>query len=1504
MDRLWPKHEKQLYKELYRVFHPSTYKESYNTPNSYWIHTIYETLSEALEDGQKYGLLPTSTDITNDDSIPELWDKLSIEDDSYFNWSSGILLFDVLYDIVEEFRCYCGENGIDPNCEGKCMDDFPPKYDDRYEGDLKQIYYVLHDYMLELVNAGIPVGELIDEYKLKKINLVDNNTNTVESDEILDEGFNVDKVSGTSPDVEKGDKIIITNNDTGVDIPLFTELEVKESSELNMNGFTYKVQYVNHQTEYDSGGVGTVTLPLKHFADGHEKPIYNRSEISWLKVYDDENLNESEIKDRTQVNPELKIGDVIMVIDVDGEHDRMPERYGRYKVIEAKQGNVTHEFYYYDIVPVDVDCDNLFKCDYLHKIKTLYRGDTWVYTTKPIAAKVGRKTISEGINIDKVQSVMDWAGLVPGVGDIIDFINAIIYLGRGKEAMAFLSVVAIIPVVGSVVSLPFRALFKFIPIEAITKMISTILKGGGKTGAELLIKVGGEKVPLLLNDVLIVVKDNSTGIFEAIDKLNAPFRAAGKVNKKVEEWGMTKIKGLNGFFRRLVDEPLSNVGKLNKVAFKQWKDLMTDAEYYKIISDSKKWPKDVVDHMENNLPMTLRKELADERMAGLSASHKEPEWFKSMNINGGKNAKPTLIKVEDLLKNDEATTKLMALSPQEDLDLINRRYGTNYKSDIVHDSDPGRVQRYSELDAGTAAPSTMIDGEITFGVGRVKAAILRGDDHVRVWTVNSNASLLNEHKQSKVNPQLMIGDEIIVIDVGEKNRSKRMFGGPGSETRPDKYIRYFVTKVYEDDKRGFHYGLNRPDVDVTDPNNPGVWDKTSTHKYLYPGIDTWMFNPKGQTMRYEDAFQPDHYLSNEEYEELYGDDGMDDEGGYLYEHKQSKLNPELMVGDEVTVINADKSYGTMNTAERFKDYVVTGIKQSNQTQEMYYNIIPIDVTEDQLLDRVLDGGENPKREHLYPTDTWMLRKGFRGGEVVYESEGSKEEHSNSSNIPTLFQKTLTDMGVQLKFVGTFGFGISGMFSMVKDVLEGRYPSLSEGEIILIFLSAMSYMSIDLVTEVKKLNQQIQSRNLTEYVSKVAEVLTDFERVAIKIGEKSGFVVSSLSELLGYTFLLVPILDITNKLISENAFDVVSLASYLKGIVISIGIFYIRNVFNSLVLRLRNIKKQEQENEEEYYPEDETIDESYINGRKVSDRWSKSNLITESEISELSLLDPTNNNHLGWMVNEVTKQNWANINILSEIDKFHNSKKLFTKNTISSVIEGLDGEYTDILESPTDINSYKSITELSLITNKVIKKSKLYEDTYMARIAEKATTDVVKDVFDVIRVYDGGEDEFILPDYYSDIDGDEYDYGTLKFNVWVRLFEDNINDSFTIDAYTTGQYNDTVELIVVLGEDFTDKDYENLYIVLSEYVRHEIEHVLQEIDPERPDIPENKDGLTPFEYYTQKHEVDAQKVGFKRRAKMEDRPIEDVIRDYIEYRQSIDQLSDTEKQELVSKLTNP
>jgi hypothetical protein len=469
------------------------------------------------------------------------------------------------------------------------------------------------------------------------------------------------------------------------------------------------------------------------------------------------------------------------------------------------------------------------------------------------------------------------------------------------------------------------------------------------------------------------------------------------------------------------------------------------------------------------------------------------------------------------------------------------------------------------------------------------------------------------------------------------------------------------------------------------------------------------------------------------------------------------------------------------------------------------------------------------------------------------------------------------MGVQLQFVGTFGFGISGLFGVVKELLEGQYPTLSEGEIILIFLSALSYLSINTIKDIQRLREEVKGRGLGGYVNKVVELLKDFENISLKVVEKAGFTVSSLAELLGYTFLLVPILDITNRIIGEVGFDITALSSYLKGALVSVGIFYIKNLFNSLVLRLKKIRTDKMIDDE---LEDDIVEEGVWVGKVLSERFKDSRVITDERIGKLSLIDESlDNKNLKWLVEQENKINWLNIPLTKSLENVD------TKN----------------------LNQYKSILELNIINNRKLNENKLHEEVYMARIAEKATTDVVRDIFELVKLFEGGDEIIILPDYYTDIDGDEYEYGELKFNLELNILENTEEDDFTVDAYMGGEFNDTIYVDISLSPEFNEKYYESLYIVLSEYIRHEIEHVLQELDPERPDLPDEdltqkSLNLTPFEYYTQDYELDAQKAGFERRAKMEDKSVEEVIRDYIEYRQHIDKLSDVEKQELISKLT--
>ena len=280
---------------------------------------------------------------------------------------------------------------------------------------------------------------------------------------------------------------------------------------------------------------------------------------------------------------------------------------------------------------------------------------------------------------------------------------------------------------------------------------------------------------------------------------------------------------------------------------------------------------------------------------------------------------------------------------------------------------------------------------------------------------NVDRKTISEHKESRLNPKLKVGDEIMVVKVGDV--------APNKQTIPDTYVRYFVTKIYHGDEwhtypySQTYYGLNRPDIDVTDPERPGVYDQSSIHKYLFPETDKWIFNPEAPTMDYKDAFQPHKTFM-----------------GRFNEHKESRLNPQLMIGDEILVVST-KGIHDFGSPKLYEPYVVVGIKHGSTINReihkwthgeedeedrwdspevprsrlgfkkefdtipyTYYQIEPIGMTDEERTGAMLAGGGRMKPMYIFPSpseyrgsDQWILRPGFiRGANEageLYEDDG-------------------------------------------------------------------------------------------------------------------------------------------------------------------------------------------------------------------------------------------------------------------------------------------------------------------------------------------------------------------------------------------------------------------------------------------------------------------------------------------------------------------------------------
>ena len=134
---------------------------------------------------------------------------------------------------------------------------------------------------------------------------------------------------------------------------------------------------------------------------------------------------------------------------------------------------------------------------------------------------------------NQLQFVLDLVGFIPVIGDVVDLINAVIYLMRDRYFEAILSFIAIIPVVGSVIKFSAKASFR-----AASKASSKAIKSFGfnylsKNLMKKLFKPGkeGQKAAEMFLEELVKAKIIS---YEDLSKIDFDFVRklfTGKINK-------------------------------------------------------------------------------------------------------------------------------------------------------------------------------------------------------------------------------------------------------------------------------------------------------------------------------------------------------------------------------------------------------------------------------------------------------------------------------------------------------------------------------------------------------------------------------------------------------------------------------------------------------------------------------------------------------------------------------------------------------------------------------------------------------------------------------------------------------------------------------------------------------------------------------------------------------------------------------------------------------------
>ena len=146
-------------------------------------------------------------------------------------------------------------------------------------------------------------------------------------------------------------------------------------------------------------------------------------------------------------------------------------------------------------------------------------------------------------------------------------------------------------------------------------------------------------------------------------------------------------------------------------------------------------------------------------------------------------------------------------------------------------------------------------------------------------------------------------------------------------------------------------------------------------------------------------------------------------------------------------------------------------------------------------------------------------------------------------------------------------------------------------------------------------------------------------------------------------------------------------------------------------------------------------------------------------------------------------------------------------------------------------------------------------------------------------------------------GSEFDL-EIVINKGVELDENTLKP-YDLEGYWDDDTN-SIEIFLNVDSDANNSIFYELIGDLNDMIYHELRHKKQYEDGYESS---NRVIKKPETYYTQPHEIDAQIAGLKRKAKLQGREFEDVLREFFEKRRKKYKLTDGIINRIVQKIMN-
>ncbi len=163
-------------------------------------------------------------------------------------------------------------------------------------------------------------------------------------------------------------------------------------------------------------------------------------------------------------------------------------------------------------------------------------------------------------NLNTFQTMLDFVGFVPVIGDIVDFANGLLYFFRGQYMSGTLSMIAVIPGVGSAIAVPLKVAFKGIgkiPKGVFAMLVKNPVSASSWWARNVWSKILGKELD---STTLKLFLDKGDDILKGVNDVKTTLRQRGFTNLA------DSADDVGSFFRNMLESGSKYYDDITKAA--------------------------------------------------------------------------------------------------------------------------------------------------------------------------------------------------------------------------------------------------------------------------------------------------------------------------------------------------------------------------------------------------------------------------------------------------------------------------------------------------------------------------------------------------------------------------------------------------------------------------------------------------------------------------------------------------------------------------------------------------------------------------------------------------------------------------------------------------------------------------------------------------------------------------------------------------------------------------